>query len=94
MPDRIRERLKQQLMYDEFSIRQIETILSYSDAFSYFKSSDRKVLGTMNDMIHSINIHIELEGEIDEKKLSSHINGTPYKIGGYIYPADALKSMM
>ncbi len=51
LPKRIRKRLKQQLMYDEFSIAQIETMLSFSEAFSYYKSSDRKVLGIMNDML-------------------------------------------
>ncbi len=94
LPERIRERLKQQLMYDEFSIAQIEIMLSFSEAFSYFKSSDRKVLGIMNDMVRSTTLHIELDEEVNERKLSSRINSTPYKIGDYYYPKDALKEML
>jgi len=94
LPKRIRERLKLQLIHDEFSIAQIETMLSFSEAFSYYKSSDRKVLGVMNDMVHAINIHIERSDEINEQELSSRINRTPYKIGDYYYPKDLLKTMI
>ena len=48
----------------------------------------------MNDTTHSIGIHIKLDGEIDEKKLSSRLNEIPYKIGNYTYPKDALKAML
>lgn len=56
LQNRIRERLKSQLTYDEFGIQNIEKMLSYSKEFSFFKSSDRKVLGTMNDMVNTIEI--------------------------------------
>jgi len=94
LPQRIRERLKQQLICDEFSIAQITEMLAFSEAFSYFKSSDRKVLGIMNDMVHTITLHIELGDEIDERKLSSRINRTPYKVGNFSYPKDALRGML
>ena len=48
----------------------------------------------MNDMVHAINIHIERSDEINEQELSSRINRTPYKMGDYYYPKDALKAMI
>lgn len=92
LPKRIQERLKQQLLKDSFTPKEIETILLFSQHFSYFKSSNRKVLGVMNDMAQTIEIHLSF-GENDEASLSSRINTTPYKVNGYIYPYRALKEM-
>ena len=92
LPNRIQERLKQQLLKDGFTLKEIETILLFSQHFSYFKSSNRKVLGVMKDMARTIEIHLNF-GERDEVSLSSRINTTPYKVNGYIYPYKALKEM-
>ena len=90
LPKRIQERLKQQLLKDCFTPKEIEIILPFSQHFSYFKSSNRKVLGIMNDMAKTIEICMSYE-ENDEVSLNSRINTTPYKANGYIYPFRALK---
>jgi len=65
LPGRIRERLKRQLMRDNFSIAEIEEILIYSEHFSFFKSSDRRIVGVMNNMALMIKNRIKQTGVID-----------------------------
>ncbi len=88
----IYERLKQQLLRDDFTPREIEAVVYFSEAFSYFKSSDKRVLGVMNDMVKTIEIHRDC-GESDDVVLSSHLNTTPYRRSEYFDPKTALKAM-
>ena len=89
---RIYARLKEQLLRDNFTPKEIETLLLFSEAFSYFKSSNRRVLGVMNDMAKTLEIH-RTYGESDDVNLSSLLNNTPYTINGVIYPRNALKEI-
>ncbi len=89
---RIYARLKEQLLRDNFTPKEIETLLLFSKELSYFKSSDRKVLGVMSDMARTLEIH-RTYGESDDVNLSSLLNNTPYTINGVIYPRNALKEI-
>lgn len=89
---RIYVRLKEQLLRDNFTPKEIETLLLFSEEFFYFKSSDRKVLGVMSDMARTLEIH-RTYGESDDASLSSLLNNTPYTINGVIYPRNALKEI-
>lgn len=89
---RIYARLKEQLLRDNFTPKEIEILLLFSEAFSYFKSSNRRVLGVMNDMAKTLEIH-RTYGESDDVNLSSLLNNTPYTINGVIYPRNALKEI-
>ena len=89
---RIYARLKEQLLRDNFTPKEIETLLLFSKEFSYFKSSHRKVLGLMSDMARTLEIHRTC-GESDDASLSSLLNNTPYTINGVIYPRNALKEI-
>jgi len=89
---RIYERLKQQLLQDDFTPKEIEAVLYFSQTFSYFKSSHKRVLGVMNDMANTI-AYARHHEESDDMTISSRINNTPYKAGDYFYPKKAFKVM-
>ena len=86
-------RLKEQLMYDEFSIAQIEFILKHSESFSYFKSSDRSVTGSMIEM--AVISEMMLAGEGTKPKLiCAKLNKMFKQINGeYIIPKEKLKTL-
>ena len=87
------KRLREQLMYDEFSIAQIEFILKYSEAFSYYKSSDRSVTGSMIEMAAISQMMIERDAA-DPKIISSKLNDMFKKIDGkYVIPKKKLKTL-
>jgi len=87
------KRLREQLMYDEFSIAQIEFILKHSEAFSYFKSSDRTVTGSMIEMAAISQMMIERDAA-DPKIISSKLNDMFKKIDGkYVIPKVKLKTL-
>ena len=91
---KIYNRLKEQMIYDGFSPIKIEELLYYSNAFSYYKSSDRNVLGTMNRMMKELPIHIEKMNEKDEKIISSYFNTGIYGPNPYLSPKEVLESIL
>jgi Mrp family chromosome partitioning ATPase len=62
-----------------------------SEAFSFFKSSNRKVLGTMTNMVDMIKVISSRHGYVNDKDLTKHINNTPFKVADYVYPNKAFK---
>ncbi len=94
LPERIRETLKRQLMKDDFTIVQIEEMLRYSEHFSYFKSSNRKVQGSMKDMALMIKNWVYREGEVDEVEISQRLNQVPYKAIEYSFSKKVLKLLI
>ena len=87
------QRLKEQLIYDEFSIAQIKFILKHSETFSYFKSSDRSVTGSMIEMAAISQMMIEKDAA-DPKTISSKLNDMFKKIdGNYVIPKEKLKTL-
>jgi hypothetical protein len=55
------------------------------------KTSDKKVLGVMTDMVHMLKYFNMTE---DELSLSAKLNKTPYKRKDFSSPRDVLKSLM
>lgn len=89
--DRIRERLKLQLMYDEFPMEQIAEMLRYSEHFSIFKSSNKSVMSSMNSFVNKIKMIVHREGECNEVKLSHILNRTPLKRYEFDTPTELLE---
>lgn len=94
LPKLFRERLKRELMRDDFTIAQVEKMLATVGEVSFAKSSSRSVLGTMNDMVQMIK-HMAVYRETPDENLhTAYINSTPYKIGEYAYPKEVLKTLL
>jgi len=89
--DRVRDRLRLQLMYDEFTLEQISEMLTYSEHFSFFKSSEKSVMSSMNSMVFKIKQIVKREGEVNEVRLSHLLNKTPLKSLDFVTPAEFLK---
>ena len=83
--------LQELLRRDDFTLRQIVTMTEGMETIDYAKTSDRKVQGVMNDMVHMLKYYNMTE---DELSLSARLNHTPYKRKEFAYPADELKSML
>jgi hypothetical protein len=91
---RIKEQLKEQMRRDDFTIAQIASMLESLGEIRYAKTSDRKVLGYMNNMIHTIQWHADYDETTDEFALSRRLNKTPYKKADYAYSKDELKHLI
>ena len=89
--DRVRDRLRLQLMYDEFTLEQISDMLMYSEHFSFFKSSDKSVMSSMNSMVFKIKHIVKREGEVNEVRLSHLLNKTPLKSLDFLTSTEFLK---
>ena len=89
--DRIRDRLRLQLMYDEFTLEQISEMLTYSEHFSFFRSSMKSVMSSMNSMVFKIKQIVKREGEVNEVRLSHLLNKTPLKSLDFAIPTELLK---
>ena len=84
-----------QLNSKNISYQSVQVFLSLVSKFSdiaNFKSSDKRVLGVMNDMAKTIEYARHHE-ESDDMTMSSRINNTPYKAEDYFYPKKAFKAM-
>jgi hypothetical protein len=82
----------QELLYrDKFKLSQIVKMVKSVETISYTKTSDRKVLGVMTDMIFALQYHNVAD---DELSLAHHINHTPYKRKGFSQPVDTLKTLL
>lgn len=90
----ILNRLKQEMMRDDFTIAEISAMVKTMKMLDFAKSSDRRVLGSMNDMIHSVKYMAEYRETTDENFFTHYINQTPYKKGDYCYPKELLKKLL
>jgi len=87
----IKKNLGELMRRDSFTIPQIANVLASIEKINYTKTSSKKVLGSMNDMVHMLKYYDMTE---DELSLAQRINNTPYKVGGYIYPREALRGLL
>ncbi len=87
----IKKQLTELLRRDEFTLAQIMKLIETLESIEYAKTSDRKVLGVMNDMVHMLKYYNMSE---DELSLSARMNHTPYKRKGFAFPVDELKSFL
>jgi len=80
--------LKYHLFEDKFTMKQMNYLLSISENFSYFKKTNRKVTGTMNNMAAII----KMNDNIDDKSLTKKINTMLFTINDeYQEPLEAMK---
>jgi len=69
-------------------MKQMNYLLNISENFSYFKKTNRKVTGTMNNMAAIIKMH----DNIDDKRLTKKINTMLFTINDeYQEPLEAMK---
>ena len=94
LTERIREQLKEQMRRDDFTIAQIACMLESLGEIRYAKTSDRGVLGLMNDMVHAVKWHVEYDGTVDVFDLNRRLNAKPYKKAGFAYSKDELKHLL
>ncbi|UCN00159.1 hypothetical protein LCX93_11630 [Sulfurimonas sp. SWIR-19] len=87
MRDRVMELMRQ----DNFTLQELSIMREGFIDINYTKTSSRSVLGSMNDMKNMLDWYDMSEDEIS---LAKRINKTPYKIGGYIYPKEALRALL
>lgn len=86
----VKKFLQELMRIDGFPLSQIVTMAKSVETITYAKTSDRKVQGVMNDMVHMLKYFNMIE---DELALSARLNHTPYKRKEFAYPVDELKSM-
>ena len=91
---RIKEQLKEQMRRDDFTIALIAYMLESLGEIRYAKTSDRSVLGYMNEMVHAVKWYAEYDGTVDVTDLNRRINETPYKKAEYAYSKDELKHLL
>ena len=87
--------LRYHMLKDMIPLSDMKYIDSMSTAFSFFKKTNRKVLGTMNNMKDIYEHHCLVEDNIDDQKFSHSINQMLFQIDGeYKYPSKAFKEYM
>ena len=85
------ERLFKALMWDNFSQFQIERMLESCRIVRFTRSSNRSVLGSMNDMRFQIGWMVENDGglgNVDLVRCHHRLNRIPFKAAGYGYPVE------
>ncbi len=87
----LKSRLAELLRRDDFTLPQIVKMLDTLETITYMKTSDRSVIGNMNDMVQMLKYYNMTE---DELTLSGKINHTPYSRGKFYFPSDILKRLM
>lgn len=82
------------LLWDAFSQTHIERMLEACREIRFTRSSNRSVLGSMNDMRFQIGAHVEQDGgltSVDLARLHHALNRTPFGAIGYGYPVERLQ---
>ena len=85
------ERLFKALLWDEFSQTQIERMLEACRIVRFTRSSNRSVLGSMNDMRFQIGWMVEDVGgleNLDLVRCHQRLNRIPFKAADYGYPVE------
>lgn len=92
LPDIINKHLHYHIIKDKIPLKEAKYLLAISENFSYFKKTNRKVLGTMNNMKMIFETLCQTENNIDDKLFSSKINHMLFQLDGkYIYPSEVFK---
>jgi len=85
------------LMWDDFSQTQIERMLEACRVVRFTRSSNRSVLGSMNDMRFQIGAYLEHDGgltSVDLAQLHHELNHTPFRAIGYGYAVERLQEYL
>jgi len=90
-------RLFKALVWDEFPQTQIERMLEACRVIRFTRSSNRSVLGSMNDMRFQIRWHVEDDGglaNVDLAQLHHRLNRIPFGAIDYKYPVERLQEYL
>ena len=85
------------LVWDEFPQTLIERMLDACRAIRFTRSSNRSVLGSMNDIRFHVGLHVEDDGglvNIDLAQLHHRLNRIPFGAIGYGYPVERLQEYL
>ncbi len=88
------QRLFKALLWDEFSQTQIERMLDACRVVRFTRSSNRSVLGSMNDIRFHVGVHVEHDGglaNVDLADLHHRLNRIPFGAVGYRCPVEGLR---
>lgn len=91
------QRLFKALLWNEFTQTQIERMLEACRVIRFSRSSNRSVLGTMNDIRFHIKLHVENDGglaSVDLVQLHHRLNRIPFSALGYGYPVERLQEYL
>ena len=92
LPAIINKHLYYHILQDKIPLQAAKYLLSISENFSYFKKTNRNVLGTMNNMKLIFEQKCQAENSINDKLFSHKINHMLFKIDGeYIFPSEVFK---
>jgi hypothetical protein len=88
------QRVFKALVWGEFSQSQVERMLDDCREIRFTRSSNRSVMGSMNDMRFHIKWRVEDAGgleNIDLAQFHHELNRIPFKAVDYEYPVELLK---
>jgi len=91
------QRLFKALVWDQFSQTQIERMLEACREIRFTRSSNRSVLGSMNDMRFQIGAHVEYDGgltSVDLAQLQNALNRIPFSAISYGYPVERFQEYL
>jgi hypothetical protein len=91
------QRLFKALLWDEFPQAQIEWMLEACRVIRFTRSSNRSVLGSMNDIRFHVGLDVEHDGglaSVDLAQLHHELNRIPFAAVGYQYPVEQLREYL
>jgi hypothetical protein len=91
------QRLFKALLWDGFPQDLIERMLEACRTIHFFRSNNRSVLGSMNDIRFQIEVHVAHDGglaNVDLADLHHRVNRTPFSAVGYRYPVEGFREYL
>ena len=91
------QNLFKNLLQEEIPQEQLELVFNELQTISYTKTSNRSVLGSMNDLAFQINYRVSADGglnNIDIYEVNHYLNRTPMSAIEDTYPIDAFKKLL
>ena len=96
-PEVIGQNVFKNLLQEEIPQEKLELVLNEFQTISYTKTSNRSVLGAMNDLTFQINYRVSADGglnNIDHYEVNRYLNRTPMSAIEDAYPIDAFKKLL
>ena len=97
LSDLFRDQLLLALQQEDIPVQVIDSVLQSYTEVQYAPTSNRRVLGCMNDLVYCYGRYLEDVGEITFDtllQLNSRINRIPMKAIGYKYAVDKLRTVL
>lgn len=97
LSDLFRDQLFLALQQEDIPVQVIDSVLQSYTEIEYAPTSNRRVLGCMNDLVYCYGRYLEDVGEITAEtlvQLNSRINRIPMKAIGYKYAVDKLRTVL